>query len=85
MRVHVFPDYAGVEFAFQGEDAVGEGVWVIAGQDVDDALSQRWAVVVGVCNDVDGAAAFCIAVRENCGVDVLAVESLAGSVARGLG
>lgn len=66
-----------VGFAFEGEDAGGEGVGGVVVEDGAAVLDEDGAGVVGVVGEVDGAAGDLAAVVEDGLVDVVAVHALA--------
>ena len=67
----------GIGFAFLFEDAGGEGVGGVGGEDGDFLLQDGRAGVVGVVGVVDGAAGLFFAGGEDGGVDVVAVHAFA--------
>lgn len=73
-------DGLGVGVAFEGEDAVGEGVGGVLGEDGAGFLEEGWAGVVGVVGEVDGAAGGGFVGVDDGLVDVVAVHALAAEL-----
>lgn len=63
-----------VSDVFFGEDAIGEGVGIVCGEDGDGALEDDDAVVEVLVDEVDGAAGELNAVVEGLGLGVEAGE-----------
>ena len=76
----VLGDGLGVGVAFEIEDAGGEGVGGIVGEDGAGLLQEWWAGVVGVVGEVDGAAGGGFVCTEDGFVDVVAVHALAAEL-----